>query len=66
MGGHFLSGSSMMCHYHYGQLIESDTFSDYDFGTEKNKKMYGQKYPPQINLQPVATIEVPIAIFVGD
>jgi len=66
IGGHFPSGGSMMTHLHYGQLIESDNFQEFDYGTQKNKKKYGQKTPPVVDLQPVGELGIPIAMFVGD
>jgi len=64
IGGHFPSGSSTKCHYHYGQLIVSDTFSEYSYGSRKNMEVYGQTKPPEIDLKPVPG--VPIAMFVGE
>lgn len=49
---------------HYGQLVESNKFQKFDFGSSwSNKSAYGQKSPPNIPLNEVEA--VPIAMFVG-
>lgn len=47
--------------FHYGQMIKSDTFQMYDYGSD-NMSMYGQAAVPQLSL---AGIDLPIAMFVG-
>ena len=61
--GHFPSGTSLRCLLHYAQIINTERFQYFDFGSSKNKEVYGNKYPPII---PIETIDkVPIAMFVG-
>ena len=51
---HFPAGASTRQFYHYRQFVmmdrESPVFQRYDFGTEENKKRYGQKTPPPFDL----------------
>lgn len=51
---------------HYGQLFrcksEGPEFKRFDYGEEKNMKVYGQKHPPHYNLK---NIGFPTAIFYG-
>ncbi|KAM3958458.1 lipase 1 [Aphomia sociella] len=46
MLGHMFSGSSMLQLVHYGQLVKSERFCRYDFGSEVNFKVYGDVLPP--------------------
>jgi lysosomal acid lipase/cholesteryl ester hydrolase len=48
--GHFPSGTSLRCFAHYGQMVNSGNFQRYDFGEYENKKKYGQKTPPMIDM----------------
>lgn len=34
--GHFPSGTSLRCLDHYGQILKSDTFQEYDYGQKGN------------------------------
>jgi lysosomal acid lipase/cholesteryl ester hydrolase len=38
--GHFPSGTSLNCLLHYGQIIDSDKFQEYDYGKSENQKRY--------------------------
>lgn len=40
---------------HFGQLISSGTFGQFDYKREKNLKIYGQILPPQYNLSNILT-----------
>jgi len=60
---HFPAGVSMKAIAHYGQLIRDGKFRDYDYGTTRNKKEYGQKTPPNFD---VSKIKIPTALFVGE
>lgn len=53
--------------YHYGQLVKSGNFQEYDYGSTKNQQMYGSSTPPLIDLSKVGTNNpgVPVAMFVG-
>lgn len=48
---------------HYAQFISDGEFLEYDYGHTKNKKHYGSKTPPQIDVSKIS--HVPIAMFVG-
>ena len=50
MSGHFPSGTSLRCLVHYGQMVNSGNFQRYDFGEYENKKKYGQKTAPMIDM----------------
>lgn len=41
--------------FHYGQLINSRKFSQYDFTQSKNLEIYGTNKPPLYNLSNVKT-----------
>lgn len=60
--GHMPSGSSTLQFVHYGQLVQSGRFCRYDFGEEKNFKLYGQITPTEYNLR---NINTPITLFYG-
>ena len=61
--GHFPSGTSLRAIDHYGQILSSKKFQRMDYGSSKNKQVYGQTTPPEINLQNIQS--VPIGLFVG-
>ena len=48
---------------HYAQEIGSEKFERYDFGLTANLRIYGQKYPPEIDVSVID--KVPVAMFVG-
>lgn len=60
---HFPAGSSLKSWIHYGQLMRSGRFRQYDHGTALNLKHYGTPEPPDYNL---AAITAPISLHVGD
>jgi len=62
--GHFPSGTSLRAIDHYGQILSSKKFQRMDYGSSKNKQVYGQNTPPEINLQNIQS--VPIGLFVGN
>lgn len=37
--------------FHYGQLIRSHRFCQFDYGTQRNIKMYHRQTPPDYNLK---------------
>ncbi|CAH1113090.1 unnamed protein product [Psylliodes chrysocephalus] len=45
---------------HYLQIIDSGTFSKYDYGPKKNLKYYGEKKPPLYNLSQITS---PMSLF---
>ncbi|XP_074030554.1 gastric triacylglycerol lipase-like [Leptinotarsa decemlineata] len=47
---------------HYVQIIMTGQFRQFDYGTVKNIRVYGQIIPPSYQL---SNIKVPIALFVG-
>ncbi|TNV78929.1 hypothetical protein FGO68_gene5820 [Halteria grandinella] len=59
---HFPSGAGYRNLVHYAQLINSDKFLRYDFGTAINQQKYGQSTPPEY---PLEKINVPVGMFVG-
>mmetsp|Transcript_19030 Transcript_19030/g.34402 ORF Transcript_19030/g.34402 Transcript_19030/m.34402 type:complete len:399 (+) Transcript_19030:71-1267(+) len=63
ISAHFPAGTSMKSIEHYGQLIQSGGFKDYDYGADENMKVYGSKEPPSFVLGDAA--KIPIAMFIG-
>lgn len=61
--GHFPSGTSLRSIDHYGSILNSKKFQRHDFGSSKNKQVYGTSTPPLIDLPNIK--QVPIAMFVG-
>ena len=61
--GHYPSGTSLRCLYHFKQLINTGKFLKYDFGTDENIKRYGVAVPPEYDLTRIK--DVPIALFCG-
>lgn len=49
--GHFPSGTSLKCLDHYGQIMTSKSFNEYDYGTDANNRIYGQSTPPPIHIE---------------
>lgn len=51
---HYPAGSSVRQVMHYGQsLMKNGDFRKYDFGVEKNLRLYGTEYAPKYNLSAV-------------
>jgi gastric triacylglycerol lipase len=63
---HNPSGSSLRSLLHYRQLLESDkhhpVFRKFDYGRVENEKKYGQKTPPDYDLN---LINLPVRGFIG-
>ncbi|XP_014226292.1 lipase 3-like isoform X1 [Trichogramma pretiosum] len=57
---HTLAGSSIRELTHYGQLIKSHKFEQFDWGKEENKRIYGDDDPPEYDL---SKVNVPVALF---
>ncbi len=62
--GHFPSGTSLRALDHYGQILSSKKFQRMDYGSTKNKQVYGQSTAPEIDLTKIS--KVPIGLFVGN
>ncbi|XP_022912343.1 lipase 3-like [Onthophagus taurus] len=56
------SGCSANQLIHYGQLIVSKKFQQYDYGLEENLAEYGTPTPPEYDVSKITT---PVAIFYG-
>lgn len=48
---HTPAGASLKQLYHFGQLIKSDRFCQYDYGKDQNLEVYKQEAPPDYNLK---------------
>ncbi|XP_031623181.1 lipase 1-like [Contarinia nasturtii] len=48
---HAPAGSSMKQLFHYGQLIRSHRFCQYDYGLQRNLRIYQHAVPPKYNLK---------------
>ncbi|XP_067204979.1 gastric triacylglycerol lipase-like [Linepithema humile] len=60
---HYPSGTSTRTLLHFSQEIKSGKFCAYDFGENKNLRIYNAKLPPDYNL---SSITVPIALIYAD
>jgi lysosomal acid lipase/cholesteryl ester hydrolase len=60
--GHTPAGASSRQVLHYGQLIKSHRFCQYDYGKKQNRKIYGTDLPPDYAW---ANITVPIVLHSG-
>lgn len=49
------AGASLKQLFHYGQLIRSHRFCQYDYGDNANVKIYGYTPPPKYNLRNCST-----------
>ncbi|XP_031783671.1 lipase 3 [Nasonia vitripennis] len=61
--GHFPGGSSAKQIIHYSQVILTDSFRKFDYGTSKNLKLYGSTQPPKYCLE---RVKVPVAVFYSE
>lgn len=52
---HLPAGASMKQVYHYGQLIRSHRFCQFDYGSNGNLNVYGRSTPPSYNLRNCTT-----------
>lgn len=57
--GHTPAGAATMQLFHYGQLVRSAFFRQYDHGSTSNRRLYGSRRPPQYNL---ANVRAPVAL----
>ncbi|XP_054934086.2 lysosomal acid lipase/cholesteryl ester hydrolase-like [Dermacentor andersoni] len=58
--GHIPTGSTYQNFLHYHQIYEAKNLVMFDYGTVKNRRLYGQAKPPPY---PLERIRVPIALF---
>lgn len=58
--GHWPTASSTLQFVHYGQLVESERFSRFDYGEERNMIKYGQSSAPDYDL---SKIVVPVVLY---
>ncbi len=61
--GHFKNGIGVRQLNHFGQLINNQEFTKFDYGKQENLKKYGTPNPMRIPLENIKGI--PIAIFAG-
>lgn len=61
---HAPAGSSVQNLVHFAQLVKSNKFQMYDFGSEElNRKHYNQSYPPVYN---ISAFNVPTYVYSGE
>lgn len=60
---HYLAGSSKKQLIHFAQLIQNHRFSQYNYGSRGNMKLYGQRTPPDYNLK---SCKVPVILIYAD
>lgn len=63
METHVPNSASTKQFIHYGQLVQSDRFQNYDYGLKLNFRIYGQRTPREYRL---GNTRVPVAIFYAD
>ncbi|CAH2100276.1 unnamed protein product [Euphydryas editha] len=61
--GHLIAGASVKTLAHFGQLIVSGHFQQYDEGLEENIKKYGTIKPPKYN---VSLVSSPVVLFCAE
>lgn len=61
--GHFPAGASSKQILHFGQLYESGSFKQFDYGHEQNGMKYGMNTPPAYKLE---NVKAKIALYCGD
>mmetsp|Transcript_36396 Transcript_36396/g.36017 ORF Transcript_36396/g.36017 Transcript_36396/m.36017 type:complete len:99 (+) Transcript_36396:87-383(+) len=59
------NGTSFKAVRHWSQIIKSGRFEKFDYGKEKNLKIYGKEEPPLYNLSKVQESNIPIALLTG-
>ena len=57
------SGQSYRTFVYYAQMINDGRYSLYDYGSRKNKQIYGTAEAP---LVPIENLDIPVALFSGD
>ncbi|XP_077509467.1 gastric triacylglycerol lipase-like isoform X2 [Amblyomma americanum] len=57
---HTPAGTSVRNMAHYAQLVLSERFQKFDFGTTRNQVLYGQDTPPEYNL---SRVSAPVALY---
>ncbi|CAN7988476.1 unnamed protein product [Ixodes hexagonus] len=57
---HTPAGTSVKNMVHFAQMVLHKRFQKYDYGSEKNRMVYGQVTPPEYNVSRVA---VPVALY---
>ncbi|XP_058828264.1 lipase 1-like [Topomyia yanbarensis] len=60
--GHIPAGASIKQFVHYGQIVRSGRFRQFDYGSENNTQMYQSPEPPEYNL---TYVRAPVAIYYG-
>lgn len=60
---HAPAGASLKQFFHYGQLIRSHRFCQYDYGLHGNLRAYGRRTPPNYNLK---NCTAPVALIYAD
>lgn len=58
--GHMPAGASVNCFLHFAQGVTSGEFRKFDYGSKKNRELYGQDTPPKYD---VSKITVPVALW---
>jgi len=58
--GHVPAGCSSKQLFHYGQLVNSGRFRNFDYGFLGNMRHYKQRSPPEYNLK---NVKVPVALY---
>jgi alpha-beta hydrolase superfamily lysophospholipase len=63
LAAHQPGGTSVMVMAHWAQAIRSGKFCKYDYGTKKNREIYGQEEPPEYQFSTLDGAN--IAVFYG-
>lgn len=60
---HMLAGTSTQNIARYGQSVISKKFIKFNFNSSKNRKLYGERHPPEYNL---SAVSVPVVVIYGE
>ncbi|TNV82823.1 hypothetical protein FGO68_gene15928 [Halteria grandinella] len=68
MAGNDIGGTSAKTLYHWKQLVETGMIREFDYGVEKNLKLYNQTTPPPYAIDTLKDrlSQVHIMLFIGD
>mmetsp|Transcript_2133 Transcript_2133/g.2435 ORF Transcript_2133/g.2435 Transcript_2133/m.2435 type:complete len:418 (-) Transcript_2133:81-1334(-) len=56
--GHYPAGTSLKSLDHFAQIVRAKKFQKYDYGSEKNMEVYGQKTSPEYDLSKVKETKI--------
>ncbi|CAH2056960.1 unnamed protein product, partial [Iphiclides podalirius] len=63
LSGHFPSGTSAKTLAWFNQILNADSFQNFDYGSTRNLEVYGSRLPPPYNIN---ATNVPVVIIHGE